>query len=634
MAIPALLLKGLAIGGGAALGSQSANMGAALTNPAQRALSYQSNINAPNLLISPDVAFAQFVQGHISQSDLESVLLSHGIVLDLTGQSVHRRTWAQMTNHIKRVPSVEEVLIGLKREIEYEQGRVITDDDVTSVMRQVLIADSKWWSYLRNIPHPIPLGMLMEAWIREFVSLDEMGKQLKALGFNHGPDRDTIRKLSFGLPGPADLIRFAVREAWDEDVVRQFGYDAEIENTGGYRRFMELQGWNYNPQDVFPNIPDNMNIPWPILYWRSHWTPMSPHQGYEALHRLRPNRVSRFTEIPGLRPFTLDDMRKLLKIHDFPPPMRDWLAAISYRPITRVDIRRMFRVGTIDNENELVERYMDLGYNERDARDLADFTIKSETESIQRKSRTAVVNAILKSQEIGLLDNLESARRLRLLGVDIESSRVMTETVEIKVNNSLALEALRTCKKLFLKGEIDGAELRVRLSEIGINDSRIAQYIRKWKLQCISKGKEVTGGQIRQSYLHGLITPQEALTRLQNIGYSESDSANIIAIYERDREQQLLRMRERNARTEKARRSAQLAQLREERRNRNRIIADLNRSATKTQILRFYRHGFMDRKETLDALVARGIDFMDADKFVMEVDIQTGRASTNGQKET
>ena len=67
-------------------------------------------------------------------------------------------------------------------------------------------------------------------------------------------------------------------------------------------------------------------------------------------------------------------LRQLMAAQDIIPGWRDELIAISYRPYTRVDIRRMHDVGVLD-EDEVYEAYQDIGYNDEKARTLTDFTI-------------------------------------------------------------------------------------------------------------------------------------------------------------------------------------------------------------------------------------------------------------------
>ena len=81
-------------------------------------------------------------------------------------------------------------------------------------------------------------------------------------------------------------------------------------------------------------------------YWRAHWELPSPTTGFEMLHRLHPDVLEvigeKYKEM-GLNPddlkTDLDTLKELLKISDYPKYWRDRLAAISYSPLTRVDLR-------------------------------------------------------------------------------------------------------------------------------------------------------------------------------------------------------------------------------------------------------------------------------------------------------
>ena len=74
-------------------------------------------------------------------------------------------------------------------------------------------------------------------------------------------------------------------------------------------------------------------------------------QGFEMLHR---------------RVIEDADLDLLLRALDVMPFWREKLKDISYNPLTRVDVRRMHRIGVLEEEG-VFNAYLDVGYNEENA---------------------------------------------------------------------------------------------------------------------------------------------------------------------------------------------------------------------------------------------------------------------------
>jgi len=67
-------------------------------------------------------------------------------------------------------------------------------------------------------------------------------------------DATKIAQLTEFIPGPSDLVRMAVREAWRDDVAARWGYDADM--PPHFAEQMQRLGDTEN---------------WARLYWRAHW---------------------------------------------------------------------------------------------------------------------------------------------------------------------------------------------------------------------------------------------------------------------------------------------------------------------------------------------------------------------------
>ena len=144
------------------------------------------------------------------------------------------------------------------------------------------------------------------------------------------------------LPPVTDIIRFQLREVFLEGRREELVGD---EARPVYDQAMKEWGF-----DKF----------WADSYWGAHWQLPSITQLNEMLFR---GVISRET------------WGNYVRFNDFVPAQIDNLARISYSPFTRVDSRRMYRLGVLTDQ-ELLQSYADVGYY-ADTYESADRTYKA-----------------------------------------------------------------------------------------------------------------------------------------------------------------------------------------------------------------------------------------------------------------
>lgn len=403
-------------------------------------------------------------------------------------------------------------------------------------------------------------------WLRGHISDDELRKRLGKLGYDPHAIGDLIA-LSPVIPGVNDLIMMAVREAWNEDIVQRFRYDEDFPP--------EVADWA---------AKQGLSKDWAKRYWRAHWTLPSPSMGYEMLHRLRPGRSK--------NPFTVSDMQGLLKTADYPTFFRERLIDISYAPYTRVDIRRMYKLGIL-SADEVYECYKDIGYDDDHAKNLAEFTIRYETgdeDTKPEKYKTLSLNLLKQAymQDIINLDTLRSSlqdmgypdeeqatilalydfERLIKSTPEVRSelknnTRKVTETAYslglidratamgylatvgwtegdsdsllnlIDYTNELSLtnEQLGYLEKMFVQRILDEQDVVIQLNAIGI-PTRYQEYLlQRWYMRREVKQRNLTEAQYRTAWIRGVITEDEYRENLRGLGYTDYDINILTSVY-------------------------------------------------------------------------------------------------------
>lgn len=338
-------------------------------------------------------------------------------------------------------------------------------------------------------------GEVLEALNRGLISEEAARGELRARGFNDA-QINTILAMRFTIPGVSDLIRMMVRDAFNEEVVKRYGYDEDFPEA--ILEWTRKQG-----------LPDTFTR----AYWRAHWELPSPTQGFEMLHR-------------GV--ISIEDLRTLLKIADYPPFWRDKLIQISYNPITRVDIRRMYRLGLLDFQ-DLVERYKHLGYTEEDARALAEFTAKYEqtdVENLLDRLTTRTQNAIERAYAKGKIDRQKARDMLVRIGMSEDLVDQVLAIVDFERELAVAGEdepefrtiARQTIMAAYADRMISRDEAKERLMMIAYSepDAEFLLNVEDWRYAKRIRDEKVENLTIK--YVEGLIDETDfvaGLTQMQ-----------------------------------------------------------------------------------------------------------------------
>ena len=263
----------------------------------------------------------------------------------------------------------------------------------------------------------LSLGDYISLWRRGHITIDQLRESLTALGYEPESINRAI-SLSSVIPGIADLITMSVRDAFSPEVAARFGQYEEY------------------PTDLTPYAEaQGLSQEWAQRYWASHWRLPSVEQGYEMLHR-------------GI--ISPEDLQLLLKASDIMPFWREKLLNTSYSAFTRVDIRRMHKVGVLDRAM-VVRAYQDIGYDPQKAELMTQFTerVNSEERDVEAQAERELTAAEVTSLYLeGFIDSSELEGLLVQLGYSPESAALKAglataRLVKVGVGKRVELAKLR-----------------------------------------------------------------------------------------------------------------------------------------------------------------------------------------------
>jgi len=338
-------------------------------------------------------------------------------------------------------------------------------------------------AFVNTIRARIGAGELLTAMHRGEISEGDVRAELHKLSY---PDQDidTIMRIAPSMPGPGDLVRFALREAWDDPVAAKYGYDEGL--SGRFVAEMGRQG---------------LSEDWARKFWRAHWDLPGISAGFEMLHR---GIIDRAT------------LAELIKISDIPSYWADRLIQISYTPYTRVDVRRMYAFGIL-NEEEVYRAYLDIGNDPEHARNLAAFAMASATEDDRELTKAD----ILGGYSAGMLDTNDASVMLESIGYNRDSAMYLLARIDFQRGEKLVKAEVDIIEDLYKNGDITLTDVQSGLTTLGLPGRQIDLLLEEWRIEKEAKIKRPSRATLERLFKSGAIDLDDFTTTLSAIGYQD-----------------------------------------------------------------------------------------------------------------
>jgi hypothetical protein len=285
------------------------------------------------------------------------------------------------------------------------------------------IADQGWTDERRDLLMDVARTRLKEELLvtlrlRGIITKEVYSTRMYALGYDV-PEAEDLYKSLLAYPGISDIVRMAVREAYTPEIAEKFGQYLDIPSA-------------------FITEAAKVGIPEEIArqYWAAHWDLPSTMQGFDMLHR-------------GI--ITKSELELLMRALDIMPFWRDKLIQLSYAPFTRVDVRRMHKLGILTRA-QVLQSYQDIGYSPEKAEALTKFTIALNTGAGTQTEKELTKADILTAYRSGLYDREECIDALAFLDYSPEDAGLIVDSVQISEDVKLKNLTLSQVKTLYQAG--------------------------------------------------------------------------------------------------------------------------------------------------------------------------------------
>lgn len=327
-----------------------------------------------------------------------------------------------------------------------------------------------------------PPEMIKTLYLRGIIDEGLMFTRMRELGYTDTRIREMIRTWEV-IPGAQDLFWMVGKEAFEPDTISLLGLDAEF--PVDQVKWLQKQG---------------ISNEWALKYWYAHWDQPSIQQGFEMLHR-------------GV--IDLNMLDTLFKTVEIPPFWRDKLTKIAYQPLTRVDVRRMHKLGVIDDQR-LIRAYKDLGYNDENALAMANFTVLYN----QGTSVSLTKSQILSSYKDGMI-NRDNAKEL-LTAVDIGESEAefLLYHEDHKKEQANIKRRIKVIGDRYKLGNINIITVRNELGKLNLLSDKIELLIEEWDIDKYEDIAIPSKTDLNKFLLQGVITKDQYRTEMKKLGYT------------------------------------------------------------------------------------------------------------------
>lgn len=336
----------------------------------------------------------------------------------------------------------------------------------------------------------LDIGEVFRWWLRDFITEEKLDE---LLAFHRINDEDTalLKEAVFFIPPVQDLIRMAVREVFTPDVRERFELDQDFPEE--FQEFAKKQA---------------VSEEWSKNYWAAHWLLPSVTQGFTMLHR---------------KVITLDDLDLLLRAQDVMPFWRDKITQVAFHPLTRVDVRRMHKLGLL-TEDELQLRYEDLGFAADNAGLMVEFTKafnSREPSDAELEIQGLTRSTVLSMFEDGIFTEDEAIGVLTALGLSPEAADLFVSQRILEAERSDRKFLIENIIRLAGGGHINLDRAQDSLAGIGLTVTEIALAVQRILASRGSRDRLPTMAQINKMLSSDIIDEEAWTEAMGGLGFSD-----------------------------------------------------------------------------------------------------------------
>lgn len=681
MPIPLIpVLVGAAAGavGGGAVGIVSSTYVTPWFTPAQRRSSYRANYSDPNLLPPLEGTIAAYWRNQVSENDLVAVAANYGAQVGALA-SAHpenlwlHRAWSGILNSHQPVQNMDILLTaealqtinqqelnkqvslnGFVKQEYYEAWRArkflpgydqaleqfrlgtITRQEFDAIRKRIGMTRADDSTFFDKYSAPLQVAVTVDLYNRGLLTWENAKPYIAANGFVDGETVDSIFQLANAQVTPnAEYLANAVQlGVADPTVYQPMGLYSDMPEW--YRKYATLSGAGNQIAEIPTLSGGNVAVSWAEITWAASRNRLRADQAVTLHQRLRPETVEKFREV-GLSVSAFDQtmLNAALGQNGYPSGLRDYVAALSYKPPSLIHIRQGIFYGLITDERAL-ELMRDAGFLPKDAQLYISIAKARKSKADAKHIDSAVdkatnrgIDTTIQMYQDGSLTRDHANALLSGFGFTTEQALQVLDAQELQWQKRSFDESIKAIRSSYMQGAISPAQVVPGLIGAGVTPERAASYLQRWQLARTVPRRIASVGKTLDWLERGMITQEDATFRLANLGYSNPDI--LLFISEAQRKGVELQGKAMSAAARgRAQQSAQLQKIRDDSIKHQRAIEQQIRRVTPVgKLQRWIRDGIVTDDYAFKRLVAGGYDDATAKLYIADA-----HKTSNGQSKT
>lgn len=287
-------------------------------------------------------------------------------------------------------------------------------------------------------------------------------------------------------PSPQDLVTWQAREVYEPDAITKYGLDDEFEKL-----------------DLEPFYKAGMSEEQIKNFWRAHWQHASWTQVADMLHRKQLDE---------------DEVREWFRLVEIPPYWRDKFIAISYHPVTRVDLRRLYKSGIYDRE-QVREGYIALG----NAPEISEYLTQWTEVEYAPDDKDLTKTELLKKYRIGELEKDSLTVMLLELGYNEDETAWVISLEDYNLRSKAVEDEAALIVSEVVSGTKTYAEAEEELTKLNLPIKAKTMYLNRIRSEVRKLSKKPEKGDLKTWFTLDIITEEEFKTEMLSILYSSKD---------------------------------------------------------------------------------------------------------------
>lgn len=356
----------------------------------------------------------------------------------------------------------------------------------------------KMFNYYRT---KFPPTELLAQKRRGIIDWRQYRKEFRSWGYMDEDAGEKFEASNKFVPPIQDLIRFMVRDVFDTDVVNKYELSEDFTSkwVGEARKWGDYQG--IDPETA-------------LKYWQAHWLIPPTGQLYDIYHR------EKVRPINPEKPFGIKDLSEALQIQDNNPKFIPFLIRNSQHLLTRVDVRRAYRLGILTNP-QVIDNYIMRGYAEEDAEAMGKYADEDKYQFLQGRRETKLYRE-------GVISDIDFRTAMFKYGAEPEMVERLEALTTKERTAPIQKKCLKSIEKRYIDLEITLEEATQELNELGVPEPFRTETIDG--LECLNrhKSKRFTASQLCELFNNGFIDLEAFYKGLEDLEYSEEQQRILV----------------------------------------------------------------------------------------------------------